>query len=62
MYKTFFLKKNYLPNGQNSVGGIQKSIYPNQCEINIADGGEFLDDGIRMTEQPFLETPAEQNE
>jgi hypothetical protein len=29
------------------------SIYPYQHEVNITDGGEFLDDAIRMEDQPF---------
>jgi hypothetical protein len=35
--------------------GIQESIYPDLHEINITDGSEFLDDGIRMKDQPFGE-------
>ena len=38
--------------------GIQESIHPDQHEINITDGGEFLDDAIRMNDQPFKETTA----
>ncbi|HRN57719.1 MAG TPA: hypothetical protein PLL71_14775 [Agriterribacter sp.] len=38
------------------VAGIQESIYPYYREVNIADGGEFLDDAIRMTDQPLGET------
>ncbi len=33
--------------------GLQESIRPQQPEKNIADGGEFLDDGIRMKDQPL---------
>lgn len=33
----------------------QVSIYAGLNEINIADGGEFLDDGIRMNDQPLGE-------
>ena len=32
---------------------IHESIYPCQHEVNITDGGEFLDDAIRMEDQPF---------
>ncbi|HTE23919.1 hypothetical protein [Flavitalea sp.] len=42
--------------------GIQESIYPDQHEINITDGGEFLDDGIRMKDQPYGETTVKENE
>ena len=41
---------------------IQESIYPYQHEINITDGGEFLEDGIRMTDQPFGESNVKENE
>ena len=41
---------------------IQENIYPNQHETNIADGGEFLDDGIRMKDQPFEEPGVKTNE
>ena len=41
--------------------GIQESIYPDQHEINITDGGEFLDDAIRMKDQPFGETTLKEN-
>ena len=69
MDKTFLPQKNDPPDGQNSVDGgensadgIQVSIYPNQDEINIADGGEFMDDAIRMKDQPFGETTAKGKE
>ena len=35
---------------------IQESIYPNYHEVNITDGCEFLDDAIRMKDQPLAET------
>jgi len=38
--------------------GIQESIYPDLHEINITEGSEFLDDAIRMKEQPFGEQTA----
>ena len=41
--------------------GIQESIYPDLHEINITDGGEFLDDGIRMKDQPFGEQTEKKN-
>jgi hypothetical protein len=33
----------------------EKTINPFPYELNITDGGEFIDDGIRMTEQPLEE-------
>ena len=38
---------------QTSSEGIQKSKH--QSELNITDGGEFLDDAIRMKDQPLME-------
>ena len=37
-------------------------IDPYQHEINITDGGEFLDDAIRMKDQPFGDTTVKENE
>lgn len=34
---------------------MEESIYPFRHEVNIADGGEFLDDAIRIKDQPFVE-------
>ena len=45
-----------------SLKGIQDSTYPYQHEINITDGGEFLDDAIRMKDQPLRETTVKENE
>jgi hypothetical protein len=42
--------------------GTQEIIDPYQNEINITDGGEFLDDAIRMKDQPFAETTVKENE
>ena len=61
------MNKNLLPQkattGKDRVASeeIQETIYPNQYEENIADGGEFLDDGIRMKDQP-LDEPAVRKE
>jgi pimeloyl-ACP methyl ester carboxylesterase len=49
-------------NPGNSSEAIRENQYPFQHDPNISDGGEFLDDGIRMTEQPFREPPAKENE
>ena len=35
---------------------VQESVYPYRHEVNITDGGEFLDDAIRMKDQPLEET------
>lgn len=43
-------------NKQPSAEGIQESIYSFYHEVNITDGGEFLDDAIRMTDQPLANT------
>jgi hypothetical protein len=40
----------------------QESIYPYHREVNITDGGEFLDDAIRVKDQPLAETNTENNE
>ena len=39
-----------------SPAEIQKNTYPYQHEVNITDGGEFLDDAIRRKDQPLGET------
>jgi hypothetical protein len=50
-------------NERNSEKGIKENIYPYPFhhEINITDGGEFLDDAIRMKDQPLGETNAKGN-
>lgn len=40
----------------------QESIYPRRPEIDITDGGEFLDDFMRMKDQPPGETITEDDE
>lgn len=55
-------KKTDPGNEQTSSDGVQESINPFPPEVNITDGGEFLDDGIRMKEQPFGETTTKENE
>ena len=47
---------------QLSLEEIQEKIHPDIHEINITDGGEFLDDAIRMKDQPFEETRAEEDD
>ena len=41
---------------------IQESIHLNQNEINITEGSEFLDDALRMKDQPLGETTVKENE
>ena len=41
---------------QRPAEGKQESIYPDAQQTNTTDGGEFLDDNIRTTEEPFGET------
>jgi hypothetical protein len=56
-------QKNGDPNIEmTSSEEIQESIYPYRREVNITDGGEFLDDAIRMKDQPLAETSVEENE
>ena len=49
-------------NERTSGEEIQESIYPDHREVNIADGDEFLDDAIRMKDQPLGETNTKENE
>ena len=42
-------------NGGASEEQIQDSITQYHHEVNITDGGEFLDDAIRMKDQPIEE-------
>ena len=39
-----------------------ESVNINQDDMNIADGGEFLDDALRMEDQPFEETPVKEDQ
>jgi len=54
-------KKDNPGGEQISSEKIQKSVHPYPHEINITEGGEFLDDGFRMKDQTFGET-TERNE
>jgi hypothetical protein len=42
--------------------GIQESIYPNHHDINITDGAEFLDDALRMKDQPLGESKTKKDQ
>ena len=45
-----------------SIEEIRKEIHINPDDLNITEGGEFLDDAIRMKEQPLGETIVKENE
>ncbi len=56
-------RQNGEPGNKHTSGEeIQESIYANYHEENITDGSEFLDDAIRMKDQPLGETNAKENE
>jgi hypothetical protein len=42
-------------NGHISEAEVQESIFPSHHEVNVTDGGEFLNDAIRMKDQPLEE-------
>ena len=56
------IKKLNVNNILNQDDGLQESIRPFDHETNITDGGEFLDDALRMKDQPIEETPIEENQ
>lgn len=53
MIKIFSPRNHNTGNDQVISQNIQENIHPFPHEMNTSDGGEFLDDAIRMTEQPF---------
>lgn len=55
-------QKKDVDNNQISPEGIQESIYPNHHEVDVTDGSEFLDDAIRMKDEPFGEETMNENE
>jgi len=60
---TIFSPKQGDPeNDRTSEERIEKSIPPQHHEVNITYGGEFLDDAIRMNDQPFGETAVKKKE
>lgn len=60
---TIFLSKKKDPGSERAIPeGIQESIYPYYRETNITDGSEFLDDAIRMHDQPLGETRERENQ
>jgi hypothetical protein len=40
---------------RTSEEAIQESIRQHHHEVNMADGAEFLDDAIRMNDQPLVQ-------
>lgn len=57
-----FPRKADVGNEQASTEEAHEIVNPFPNEVNITDGGEFLDDGIRMKDQPFGETTVKENE
>ena len=57
-----FPRKADVGNEQASSEEIHEIVNPFPNEVNITDGGEFLDDGIRMKDQPFEEPAVKTNE
>lgn len=55
MNRTYSSQKEDPGNVRHSGEEKQESIYPSHHDMNIADGGEFLDDGVRMKDQPLAE-------
>ena len=54
-------QKKDLANDVRSLGEeIQEGIYPHHHEVNITDGAEFIDDAIRMKDQPLREVPVKE--
>jgi hypothetical protein len=60
--KTILLSQNRGPGDKKTTSEKnQEDTNPYEHEMNIADGSEFLDDGLRMKDQPF-EITAEKEE
>ena len=55
-------QKKDVDNNQISSEEIQESIHPYDHEANLSDGSEFLDDAIRMKDQPLGEETVNENE
>ena len=41
---------------------IPEPLYPYEHDVSSSDGGEFLDDSLRMTDQPLGEVTKKENE
>lgn len=55
-------EKKDADNSQSISEGIRESIHPYNQEVNDTDGSEFLDDAIRMKDQPLGEVSVKENE
>ena len=53
---------NQVDQARQQLEHIQENIPPDPNAINITEGGEFLDDAIRMKDQPLEEKPIEENQ
>lgn len=49
-------------NEQASAEGVQETIHEYYPEVNTMDGAEFLDDALRMKDQPLGETTVRKEE
>ena len=56
------INKGDLNIGPTSLGDAEKSIQPVYHETNITEGSEFLDDAIRMKDQPLEEPSTKENQ
>jgi len=61
MSTIFSSQKGDPGNARTSEEEIQEGINPSH-EVSITDGGEFLDDAIRVKDQPLGETNTKENE
>jgi hypothetical protein len=62
MKKVLSSLKDDLRKPRDLSEGIQESINPFAHEVNIIDGAEFIDDKIRMKDQPYENKEAGQDE
>lgn len=53
MHKTISSQNGDHGKDRNSSEELQENISPYPQELNITEGGEFLDDAIRTKDQPF---------
>jgi hypothetical protein len=48
--------------GPNPSEEIPDLLHPFEHDVNTSEGGEFLDDALRMKDQPLGETNTNENE
>lgn len=53
------IQKTEMPPDPASSESIEEGLYPFQHDPNITEGSEFLDDAIRMKDQPLFENDRE---